>query len=64
MTRYEAHLQSLKLEEKQRSAIDMKIDQMIEQESSLSNYSWLNEASWGVVCAHVLFVCWEGGGCV
>ncbi len=43
LTRYEAHLQSLKLEEKQRTAIDMKIDQMIEQESSVSNYSWLNE---------------------
>lgn len=44
LTRYEAHLQSLKMEEKQREAIDLKIDQLMERESSLFNFSWLNEA--------------------
>jgi hypothetical protein len=50
LTRYEAHLQSLKLEEKQRTAIDKKIDQMMEQEASVSNYSWLNEVRGCITC--------------
>lgn len=43
-TRYQAHVQSLRLEQKQTQAINEKIQQMEESESSLKDYTWLTKA--------------------
>ena len=44
LTRYEAHLDSIKLEEKARRELEDKVNGMIEAETSLANYSWVTEA--------------------
>jgi ariadne-1 len=44
VTRYDAHLASLRWEERARGELELKIDAMIEAESSLSNYAWLQAA--------------------
>ena len=49
LTRYEAHLASLEMEERARSDLERKIDSMVEVDTSvgsysLSNYSWVIEA--------------------
>ena len=44
LTRYEAHLNSLTLEERARRELDEKIDAMVESETYLANFSWVHEA--------------------
>lgn len=44
LTRYEAHLDSLRFEERTRAILERKIETMMEASPTLSNHSWLMEA--------------------
>jgi len=41
LTRYDGHLKSMRLEERAREDLDAKVEAMMSQSSSLTNFSWL-----------------------